>query len=96
MKQQSLSFVRIGLILVGVAGLTACGTFKATCAKPDDYASAKELPPLEVPTGLEAPDTRAALKVPELIDPERPRTDEDGCLDHPPKFAQPKAAPPQA
>ncbi|HPF27427.1 MAG TPA: hypothetical protein P5528_10215 [Steroidobacteraceae bacterium] len=96
MKKLSMSHVRIGLVALCMTALTACGTFKATCAKPDDYAGAKELPPLEVPAGLEAPDTRAALKVPELIDPERPRTDEDGCLDHPPKFAQPKTPAPQA
>ncbi|MCB1623599.1 MAG: hypothetical protein KDI32_03360 [Pseudomonadales bacterium] len=95
MKSVVRSCSRLGLVLV-VLGLTACGTFKASCAKPDDYASAKELPPLTVPSGLDAPDTRAALKIPELVDPERPRAAGDDCIDHPPAFAESKQPVPQA
>ena len=96
MKHWLNSLPRLGLAIVVASSLTACGTFKASCAKPADYANAKELPPLIAPAGLEPPDTRAALKVPELVDPEQPRVNADDCLDHPPKFAQPKATPPQA
>ena len=92
MDSMSRSLSAAGVVLFALA-LTAFGTFKSSCAKPEDYANAKDLAPLEVPAGLEAPDTRAALKVPELVDPERARVDDEGCIDHPPKFAEPKPAP---
>ena len=52
-----------------------------------------ELPPLQAPAGLEAPDTRNALKVPPLNTPERVRGKDEPCLDIPPPFASPKASP---
>jgi hypothetical protein len=47
-------------------------------------------PPLKVPEGLSAPDTRNAVKIPELNTPERQRAKIEPCLAQPPNFfAQP-------
>ena len=62
----------------------------------EDYAGAKELPPIQAPPGLEKPDTRNALKVPPLNTPERVRGKDEPCLSAPPPFSTPKAAEPAA
>jgi hypothetical protein len=49
-----------------------------------------------VPPGLDAPDTRNALPIPPLSEPERPRKAEDPCLDAPPKYSVPKETRPAA
>ena len=47
-------------------------------------------PPLKVPEGLSSPDTRNAIKVPDLTGPERPRARTEPCLSRPPSyFAKP-------
>lgn len=66
------------------------------CQKPGAYVDARNEAPLKVPAGLDAPDTRGALKIPELTQPARVRTAADGCLDAPPKFEAPKASKPAA
>jgi uncharacterized lipoprotein len=64
----------------------------ANCNKPQVYATADSLPPLHIPVGLDAPDTRGALHVPELNEPEAPRGPKVACLDEPPPFTPPAAA----
>jgi hypothetical protein len=71
-------------LVVGAAALAGCKSF--TCDAPPDYGNDDSIPPLNVPPGLDAPDTRNALKVPELKTPDRPRTDAEGCLDAPPSY----------
>ena len=69
-------------------------TLKVVCKQDNrDYVSAKEMPPLKAPDGLEAPDTRNALKVPPLSAPERLRGRDEPCLDSPPPFTTDKTAP---
>jgi hypothetical protein len=71
--------------------------FAGTCARPADFAGAVDNAPLAVPPGLSAPDTRSAMPIPKLAEPERPRTEADPCLDAPPRYADPpKAQPPAA
>lgn len=65
------------------------------CLKPGAYLGAKNDKPLRVPPGLDAPDTRAALKIPDPAEPAKPRATA-GCLDAPPKFEAPKASRPAA
>jgi len=48
-----------------------------------------------VPPGLDAPNTRNALKVPPLNTPERVRGKDEPCLDIPPPFSSQKAAAPK-
>ena len=69
--------------------LSGCGVLPdaySGCNEVQPYESAKETDPLRVPAGADQPDTRNALKIPELKSPELPQ--EPGtCLDHPPVFA---------
>jgi uncharacterized lipoprotein len=60
------------------------------CKEPEGYAQAKEAKQLTIPAGLETPDTRSALRIPDLSTPEPPaRTRGQGCLDEPPTYALP-------
>ena len=77
--------------------LAGCGRlFKASCGRPGDYAGAVNNEPLKIPPGLDGPDTRSALPIPPLAEPERPRKADDPCLDAPPKYAVPKETRPAA
>jgi uncharacterized lipoprotein len=85
------------ILLAGLAvlSLSACGKRLVTCKQDNkDYVGAKEMPPLKAPEGLEAPDTRNALKVPPLNTPERVRGRNEPCLDAPPPFATAKSTAP--
>jgi hypothetical protein len=53
-----------------------------------------EEPALKVPEGLNAPDTRNAIKVPSLNTADTPRPKSEPCLDQPPSFAVTPATPP--
>jgi uncharacterized lipoprotein len=78
--------------------LSGCGFFRAssaTCRDDTVYIAAREEAPLRIPPGLEAPDTRNALKVPDLDVPEMPRA-ADKCLDAPPPYSSPKPVEPEA
>jgi len=83
--------------LVATTGLSGCFKSKmVSCNQSNkDYAGAKEMPPLQAPAGLDAPNTRNALKVPPLNTPERLRGKDEPCLDIPPPFASQKAAAPK-
>jgi len=77
-----------------VAALSGCKSRMQSCSQSDkDYAGAQEMPPLQAPVGLQAPDTRNALKVPPLGTPERMRGKDEPCLDTPPPFTSPVAEP---
>lgn len=88
---------RRALVCAGIAcsllGLAGChrGLLKEhTCNKPQPYASSQSIPPLRVPLGVDAPDTRAALQIPPLNEPTPPpRSLRDPCLDEPPSYATP-------
>ena len=77
--------------------LAGCHMFSSSakeCNKPGAYVTAASIPPLKTPPGLDAPDTHAALKIPELNEPEPPpRGPKDPCLDAPPPYAVPKTTP---
>ena len=62
------------------------GRHSARCLEPAVGGEAKNMPPLKVPSGLDAPDTRNAIKVPPLEEPERPRAAGEPCLSMPPSF----------
>lgn len=64
-----------------------------SCHDPAPYSRAQSAEPLRIPPGLDAPDTRNALKIPELNEPQPPpRGTGDSCLDAPPKYAVSKPA----
>ncbi len=76
--------------------LGGCKLFGGTksCHKPQVYEEAKNMPPLRTPAGMDAIDTRNALKIPELREPEAPRPADGPCLDEPPQLVVPGARPP--
>jgi uncharacterized lipoprotein len=72
---------------------------KRECHEPQPYMKATSVPSLQIPTGLDAPDTTNALRLPALNEPAPPpRTSKDPCLDEPPSFKvqHPPARTPQA
>jgi uncharacterized lipoprotein len=95
-----MKLLTLSLTLLAVLATAGCNPFRrnsaeaALCKEPVGYANAAEAATLQIPAGLEAPDTRGALKIPDLNTPAPPpRTKEQGCLDQPPPYtvAKPKA-----
>jgi hypothetical protein len=86
--------IRQAAQVAGIACLTllgGCSWFGSkSCHKPQVYEDAKVVPPLRIPEGLDGIDTRGALKIPELTQPEPPRPAEGApCLDEPPTLVAP-------
>jgi uncharacterized lipoprotein len=82
----------IGAMVATLALLGGCkALFASNCNKPQIYEQAQSLPPLRIPAGLDAPDTRTAMRIPDLKEPEAPRGVKDSCLETPPPFTPPAA-----
>jgi uncharacterized lipoprotein len=87
-----MKFVRgivVLLLLLPLAG--GCHIFRGASAKAchgtQPYQKAQSVPPLQIPTGLDAPDTTNALHLPTLNEPPTPpRKGSQPCLDEPPPF----------
>jgi uncharacterized lipoprotein len=84
------------LVLLTVLLTSGCNPFRRTkyadqiCKEPEGYAQAQEGKMLTIPAGLESPDTRTALRIPDLKTPEPPaRKKGQGCLDEPPNYTLP-------
>jgi uncharacterized lipoprotein len=81
------------VLALGALSLDSCSIFhrngKHDCHEPQVAKSAGALPPLQVPAGLDAPDTRNAIRVPDLATPATPRSPTDPCLSVPPSFKSP-------
>jgi len=92
MMQRVVRSLAFGLAVLAISG---CRSLGSSCHEPKEYAAAGSVAPLKVPAGLESPDTRNALRVPELNSPEPPpRKKGDACLDEPPTYTTaPKPAP---
>jgi hypothetical protein len=58
----------------------------ASCHERPFAGYAESRPPLKVPEGLSAPDTRNAVKIPELATADRERPKTEPCLALPPPF----------
>lgn len=91
MKHQSarawaLAVTALLLLAQGGCSWMHRGKHVARCREPAIGGEANNLPPLKMPPGLDAPDTRNAIKIPPLNEPERPRTSTDPCLSLPPSF----------
>lgn len=98
--KKSLTLVVALLAMVVTAG---CNPFRRhsaaseLCKEPEGYAQAREGKSLTIPAGLESPDTRGALRIPDLSTPEPPpRKKSDGCLDEPPSYQLPKPKQPES
>jgi uncharacterized lipoprotein len=91
------------LTLLAIAATAGCNPFRRNsaeadlCREPEGYAQAVEGQALRVPPGLQAPDTRNALRIPDLNTPAPPtRRRDQGCLDQPPPYTTTKPAEPEA
>lgn len=79
-------FMLLSSMLGGALLLTGCRTLANSCLPPPDAENSVEGTPLRTPVGLDAADTREALKVPPLEDPVvAPSTGR--CLEFPPQLA---------
>ena len=84
----------LGLGLVLVAGCSHLPWRSASkgprvndCNRPQGYEDAGSQAPLRVPAGLDPLNSRGALRIPDLREPETPRKLSDPCLEEPPRFA---------
>ena len=98
--KKSLTVVACLLAMLVTAG---CNPFRRhsaadeICKEPEGYADATEGKMLAIPAGLESPDTRGALRIPDLSTPKPPdRKKGDGCLDEPPSYTLPKPKQPES
>jgi hypothetical protein len=73
------------VLLTGSCSMVRKMTGSGKCREPL-VPAAREMPPLRAPAGLDAPDTRNAVKVPPLAEPEKPRGKDDPCLSQPPAY----------
>jgi uncharacterized lipoprotein len=76
----------IALALVACLSLGACKHRVPSCAKPGGYEKAESIAPLRIPNGLQAPDTRGALKIPDLNEAAAAPLPAGQCLDTPPRY----------
>jgi uncharacterized lipoprotein len=93
----------VGLALCTVL-LSGCGwlhrwTYRESrnrgCHEQPFEGNADTHAPLQVPSGLSAPDTTGAIKVPQLAQPNQPRSRDAPCLDMPPSYgSEPTGLPP--
>jgi uncharacterized lipoprotein len=94
--------VTVGVLLGVALATSGCNPFRRNsanlvCKGPEGYADAQTLPSLQIPAGLESPDTRNALRIPDLSTPEPPpRKRSQGCLDEPPPYIIAKPKEPEA
>ena len=96
MKRSLMFVLALPVMLVTLLTIAGCNPFRRhsyaneICKEPEGYALAKEAKSLTIPAGLESPDTRNSLRIPDLSTPEPPaRTRGQGCLDEPPNYALP-------
>jgi len=78
-------WIAVAAALAIAAGCGLLPDAYSSCEKPQPYQSARTEAPLRVPSGSDMPDTRNALRIPEVSAPERP-ADGTACLDHPPSY----------
>src|SRR5262249_8319576 len=88
----------VALLLLPLA--SGCHMFRSATAKAchgsQPYQHAKSVPPLIIPSGMDAHDTNNARPLPPLKEPAQPpRKGKEPCLDEPPPFKvkQPAKAP---
>jgi uncharacterized lipoprotein len=86
---------RLLIVVSGLLPLAGCGLLPdaySGCDKIQPYQAAQQMPRLEVPAGADLPETRNALKIPEIRTPQVP-AEPGKCLEHPPSYgsARPRA-----
>ena len=91
MTVRPLLLTAASLALLAATGCRTIGG--GSCHQPQAYETAGDLAPLRVPSGLDGPDTSAALQIPEVNTPELPRDPDGPCLDAPPALTEPPPPP---
>lgn len=87
-------FLWVAPLLMLTAGCHPFRHLTYACHKKQPYMQASSVAPLKIPTGLDAPDTTNALRLPALNEPAPPpRTGKQPCLDEPPPYKVVKPAP---
>jgi uncharacterized lipoprotein len=88
------AIVSLLVLLLSLSGCHALRSFRTgSCHQVQTYMKAHSVAPLKVPSGLDAPDTTNALRLPQLNEPAPPpRSGKDPCLDAPPPFKVQRAA----
>ncbi len=89
-----MSLDRVFLWICTATLVSGCHMFsKLTpdCHSSEEYQRAAQVAPLNVPPGLDSPNTEGALVIPAVANALPPRGPKDACLDVPPRY---KAAPP--
>ena len=93
----------LAVVLLATLVTAGCNPFRRhsaaeeLCKEPVGYADATEGKKLIIPAGLESPDTRGALRIPDLsTPPPPPRKKGEGCLDEPPSYQLPKPKQPES
>jgi uncharacterized lipoprotein len=79
------------LPVVALVGCRAIFPSATECTERLPYMDAREVPPVVVPEGVDAPNTRSALRIPEVTTP--PRPDDGRCLEYPPRYRAATPAP---
>ena len=84
------------LVLVAAGCLGACHLvsqrLNPDCHVKQEYQSARQLAPLIVPPGLDAPNTQGALVIPTSAVAAPPPGPKDACLDVPPHYVPASAS----
>ena len=86
------------MALLAALTLTGCSWFRhgnaaKGCREPQFNTNVNSLPPLQVPPGLDPPDTHNGVKIPQLTTAERVRGRDEPCLPLPPEYGNPVATP---
>jgi hypothetical protein len=96
-RRKLRSRARIGALLLCCAMLpvlSGCSLWQRVfhsrkdggCTEKPFALSTERRPPLKIPEGMSTPDTRNAIKIPQLATAERVRTKSDPCLSRPPNY----------
>jgi hypothetical protein len=85
MSSRVWSYAALAALLLAQSSCSRLHRSSAKCREPL-VPVAVDTGPLQTPAGLDAPDTRNAVKVPPLNEPEKPRGTADPCLSAPPSF----------
>jgi hypothetical protein len=79
---------RIAALCAVLAFSGGCKTLSGkTCTDPHAYDASREMAPMKIPPGLKGLDTRRAVHIPDLNEPEVPRGPDDACIDEPPRYS---------
>jgi uncharacterized lipoprotein len=85
MSSMPAQILRLVVVVAAAMAVTACAG--VTCERPERYAGAGSVPPLQVPDGLAEPDLSRALRIPAMpVEEPRPIGRRGPCLESPPHF----------